>query len=362
VPEAAIDPISLFNFYADTVLQGDSVRLNIAYRNLSNSNFDSLLVRTWVKTNSGEIIPLNERRISPLLANSVLNDTIELATMNLLGQCFLYLEINPINNITGVYDQLEITHSNNTGDIPFFVERDLENPLLEVTFDGIHILNGDIVSARPEITIGLRDENKFKAINDTSLFKVRIKKSEMINYTDVYFKDANLLEFIPANLPDNSAQVVYRPQLEDGEYELLVYANDASSNKSGENGYKIDFVIINKSTITNMLNWPNPFTDKTHFVFTLTGSSVPDYLKIQVLTVSGKLVREIDMNELGPLHIGRNITEYAWDGRDEYGDLLANGVYLYRVVTRLNGESIEHRESGADQYFKKSFGKMYLMR
>ncbi len=38
------------------------------------------------------------------------------------------------------------------------------------------------------------------------------------------------------------------------------------------------------------------------------------------------------MPELGPLHIGSNITDYAWDGTDEFGDQLANGTYLYRVV------------------------------
>jgi flagellar hook assembly protein FlgD len=80
------------------------------------------------------------------------------------------------------------------------------------------------------------------------------------------------------------------------------------------------------------------------------------------MTVTGKVVREIDMDELGPLHIGRNITEYAWDGHDDFGDQLANGVYLYRVITRLNGESIELNQTQASQYFTKSFGKMYLMR
>ena len=110
------------------------------------------------------------------------------------------------------------------------------------------------------------------------------------------------------------------------------------------------------------MNWPNPFTTKTHFVFTLTGSQVPDYMLIQIMTISGKVVREIDMSELGPLHIGRNITEFAWDGTDSFGDRLANGVYLYRVISKLNGEQIEHRASGADTYFTKDFGKMYLMR
>jgi hypothetical protein len=68
------------------------------------------------------------------------------------------------------------------------------------------------------------------------------------------------------------------------------------------------------------------------------------------------------MNELGTIKIGRNITEYAWDGRDEFGDPLANGVYLYRVLTDLGGDKIKHRETGADQFFRKEFGKMYLMR
>ena len=80
------------------------------------------------------------------------------------------------------------------------------------------------------------------------------------------------------------------------------------------------------------------------------------------MTISGRVVREITENELGELRIGRNITEYAWDGKDEFGDPLANGVYLYRVKARIDGEDIKHLESGADAYFKKDFGKMYILR
>lgn len=363
VAEIAIDPLTHYEFYSDTLMQGDSLKFQIAYKNIGNVDMDSLLVKTWIKDAQGEIIPLSNRRLSPVAADGYIVDTIEVSTMSLLGQCFLFVEINPKNESTGAYDQLEITHSNNSGDIPFFVQGDKENPLLDVTFDGVHILNGDLVSSRPMVRITLKDESKFMAINDTSLFKVRVKAIEDNDYTTVNFNDPNnALEFIPAQLPDNSAEVIYSPELDDGEYQLLVYANDASSNKSGDNGYKIDFTVVNKSTITNMMNWPNPFSDRTHFVFTLTGSQLPDYLKIQIMTVTGKLIREIDGSELGDIHIGRNITDYAWDGKDEFGDQLANGVYLYRVTTRINGESIEHRDSGADKYFKQSFGKMYLMR
>jgi flagellar hook assembly protein FlgD len=110
------------------------------------------------------------------------------------------------------------------------------------------------------------------------------------------------------------------------------------------------------------MNYPNPFSTRTHFVFTLTGNELPDYMKIQIMTITGRIVREITMDELGDIRIGKNITEYAWDGTDQFGDQLANGVYLYRVIVRKDGQDVEHRESGADPYFTKGFGKMYLMR
>jgi flagellar hook assembly protein FlgD len=95
-------------------------------------------------------------------------------------------------------------------------------------------------------------------------------------------------------------------------------------------------------------------------VFTLTGREVPDQMMIQIMTVTGKVVREIKLEELGPINIGNNRTTYAWDGRDEFGDQLANGVYLYTVKAQINGKDIKHRASGGDGYFKKEFGKMYL--
>jgi hypothetical protein len=85
-------------------------------------------------------------------------------------------------------------------------------------------------------------------------------------------------------------------------------------------------------------------------------------MKIQIMTVGGEVVREILADELGPLHVGRNITEYRWNATDEFGDRLANGVYLYRVVARLNGQDIETRSTEASAYFNRGFGKMVIIR
>ena len=171
------------------------------------------------------------------------------------------------------------------------------------------------------------------------------------------------MRFTPAVLPNNSCRIDWNPAFtEDGVYTLEAEATDKSKNESGKFNYRISFEVINKSTITEVLNYPNPFSTSTRFVFTLTGNEIPGYMKIQIMTVTGKIIREITQKELGNIHIGRNITDYAWDGKDEYGDQLGNGVYLYRVITSINGSSIEHRETEIDKFFKKGWGKLYLMR
>ena len=88
-------------------------------------------------------------------------------------------------------------------------------------------------------------------------------------------------------------------------------------------------------------------------------------IKIEIMTITGRIVREITKEELGSLHIGRNITDFKWDGTDQYGQKLANGIYLYRVVTNLNGKSLDKYKAegdNTDKYFNKGYGKMYLMR
>ncbi|MGZ3883302.1 MAG: hypothetical protein ACXVPD_03705, partial [Bacteroidia bacterium] len=81
-----------------------------------------------------------------------------------------------------------------------------------------------------------------------------------------------------------------------------------------------------------------------------------------IMTISGKIVKTITKEDIGPMHIGRNISQYAWDGKDDFGDRLGNGVYLYKVSTKLNGQSIEKQSTEADQYFTKEIGKMVIMR
>lgn len=357
VPETALNPSKFYYFNDDTVPEGQTIHFATATENISEYDMDSLLIRYWIVDNERVIHPLGSFRHRAHPAGDLLIDSISASTKGLRGLNSLWIEVNPEN------DQLEQTHVNNIGEVYFFVDRDITNPILDVTFDGVHILNGDIVSAKPEIRIMVKDENKYLPLDDTTDYKVWILPPGSNTPQRVYFRNQDTLQFFPATLPENRSHLLYRPIFTaDGEYTLMVQAQDTSGNESGDKDYEISFEVINQPGISSVMNWPNPFTTATHFVFTLTGSEVPSFFMIQIMTITGKVVKEIRLDELGPVHVGRNITEYAWDGTDMYGDRLANGVYLYRVITRMNGQEMEHISTQADQYFSKEFGKMYLMR
>ncbi len=358
IPEAALDPKIHYSFLTDTVQEGQDISLEIAIKNISKYDMDSLLISFAVLDRNNQTHYLPYPRQKPLLADSVLIARLTFSTVGYAGLNSLLIDVNPNN------DQLEKYHFNNVAQIPFFVTSDDINPILDVTFDGIHILDGDIVSPKAEVVIELTDENPYLLLDDTADYAIYIT-DPLGSEKRVYFTEngQDKMQFIPASLPKNNSKIIMQGDFPvDGTYKLRVQARDKTNNDSGDLDYLISFEVINESTITNIVNYPNPFSTSTRFVFTLTGSEIPEVFKIQIMTITGKVVREIHKDELGPIHIGRNITEFAWDGTDMYGDRLANGVYLYHVITQINSDEIEHRDTSADLYFKKGFGKMYLFK
>jgi flagellar hook assembly protein FlgD len=64
--------------------------------------------------------------------------------------------------------------------------------------------------------------------------------------------------------------------------------------------------------------------------------------QIEVFTVTGRLVRTINTEVKTQ---GFRTEGIAWDGRDDFGDQLAKGVYVYRVTVRNpNGEQAQAME------------------
>lgn len=275
------------------------------------------------------------------------------------GRYSVAMQVNPNEVIK------EQTLLNNFAQKNMLIIQDQRNPLLDVTFDGIHILNGDLVSATPNIQMMLKDENKFLLLSDTSLFKIMVKYPSENIERQLFFNDPSV-RFLPAtSSANNRARVEWSPKFtKDGDYLLSIRARDASGNDAGTNDYKVGFEVITKSSVSNLLPYPNPFSTACRFAYTLTGSEVPRFFKIQIFTTSGKVVREITQDELGSLQIGKHLTNYVWDGTDEFGDRLANGVYLYRVVAKkADGADWEQKtESEIDVFFHQGFGKLVIMR
>ena len=367
VPEGALDPAVKYSFNStDTLQPGQPINFAIGFKNISDVDYsDSLNVKLQVIDNNNVTQNIPVGKLKRLVAGdtTIVNATID--TKNFSGSNTLYVNVNPSDK------PMEQYLFNNYMYKSFYVISDVIKPVLDITFDGVHIMNGDIASAKPNIMIKLKDESKYLALDDTADISVMLIYPDNTVRNITYSSDT--LKFIPANLATgvNQAYAEFSPVLSmDGNYQLIVQGKDKSSNLSGSIHYTLNFVVNNTPMISNVFNYPNPFTTSTAFVFTLTGSQVPNMLRIEILTVTGKIIKEINKNELGPLHIGNNITEYKWDGTDQYGDRLGNGVYLYRVITNLNGAQLGKytpsdaygNQANTDQYFKSGYGKMYLMR
>jgi hypothetical protein len=380
IPEAVLRPEKFFVFNRDSVQRGEIVNTRIAVENVTPVNMDSLRIRYKVtKPDGTQLISVLKNK--PLLAGDTLIAHFQIPTAsfasygnNSLANWFV--EVNPIDSL----HQNEKFHYNNIGGKNFYVQDDINDPVLDVTFDGIHILNGDLVSTKPTVIATLKDENQHLVLTDTTAFRVYLIYPDTIgnlqSLKQLYFAETagdRKVNFYPATpsqagQKNNRARIEFRPNFTtSGTYGLSIQAKDIASNNSGgdseDSAYKIFFNVETAATVSDVLNYPNPFSTSTQFVFKLTGEELPTYMKIQIMTITGQVVREIEMDELGPLRMGINRTTFAWDGTDQFGDRLANGVYLYRVVTNAaNGQSIELKNKETSTYFKSGFGKMYLMR
>ncbi|MBO7624241.1 MAG: hypothetical protein J6S82_02920, partial [Bacteroidales bacterium] len=131
------------------------------------------------------------------------------------------------------------------------------------------------------------------------------------------------------------------PDLTEGEHTLTLRAWDVLNNRS-EAAIRFQVADQQEMVLDHVLNYPNPFTTHTSFYFEHNQINTALEVRIQVFTVSGKLVRTL-------LH-----TEYAgsfrcgpieWDGLDDFGGRPAKGTYLYKVSVRTaDGKSSERVE------------------
>lgn len=347
------------SYKPNTVLEiqeGEPIQLGFFFENISGSDFDApVTVRYEIQNQNSGAETIIEDTLGLLDGNETLRFQTDFASENFFGENQLLVTVNPRL-------QPEQRYDNNVLPVRFVVKPDDINPILDVAFDGKHIMDGDIVAPNPLISIVLQDESRVNIRQDTTGINLFLSQNECEGCTPqrINFSDPRVSWEANEN---NRFEIRYQPEpLADGSYKLTVQGEDLTGNQSGIEPYEVNFQVINESAITHFYPYPNPFSTRMRFVFTLTGREIPDEIKIQIMTISGKLVRTITREELGPLRIGDNITEFAWDGTDQFGDQLANGVYLYKVSLRDQDQSFEHRETPRDDLFKHDIGKIYIMR
>lgn len=108
---------------------------------------------------------------------------------------------------------------------------------------------------------------------------------------------------------------------------------------------EIQFVVVGDENmhIEKVLNYPNPFVSYTEFWFTHNRPFEPLDVQVQVFTVTGKVVKTINQSVNTDGFLCRDI---KWDGKDDFGDKIGKGVYVYKLTVRstISGKTAEKYE------------------
>lgn len=237
-----------------------------------------------------------------------------------------YYAADPQNftDAAGFYDKLIIggTSDDETGND--------EGPTVEVFMDTEDFISGSQTSEDPILLVSLADDLGIN-VSGTSI------GHDLEAVLDEDTRNPIVLnDYYEAEADNFRAGKVRYPlfDLEPGAHTITVRAWDVANN-SAQGVTEFIVAADGADAITRILNYPNPFIDRTCFQFdhTLVGQEV-DAL-IQIYTVNGRLVKTL--TKPFPFSDGtvRQDDCIEWDGLDDYGDQLARGVYLYQV--RLRG-------------------------
>ena len=152
-----------------------------------------------------------------------------------------------------------------------------------------------------------------------------------------------LNDYYEAELDDYQKGTINYPfsKLDAGQHTLTLKVWDVYNNSGEAN---TEFVVAESAELAldHVLNYPNPFTTNTAFYFEHNQPGQGLDVKIEIFTVSGKLIKTLESfiaensYRVGPIY---------WNGLDEYGDLIGKGVYIYKLKVAVpSGESADYFE------------------
>lgn len=306
----------------DTVMQGEKSKLNFYVYNVGEVTANNFKVQVEVlrSDNSSELVL--DQQISSIAAGERQLLAAGFVTEFEAGHCTYKITIDPDNQVFEYYKD------NNTFLKPFFIKRDTTKPVLEVLFDGKEIMDGDYVSNNPKIKVKLSDASL------ASVYTANSISLKMDNHPIALEKNSSQLSY-DINAENPKMVLEYNPVLEEGEHTLNIFVNDRSGNLEDTSALQKRFIVSNETAISNIYTFPNPISGSTYFTFELA-PNLPSEVTILIYTAAGRLVKKLSISKE---ELQANFNKIYWDTRDEDGDLLSNGTYLYKVIMTGNGKT-----------------------
>jgi hypothetical protein len=212
-----------------------------------------------------------------------------------------------------------------------------QGPQVRLFMNDSTFVNGGTTHSHPILLALLADENGINTAGNgighdiTAIIDAKSNQPVVLN------------SFFESNLDTYKKGSVKYPwsDLSIGSHTLSVKAWDTHNNSSET---ELSFVVAENETmvIRQLLNYPNPFTTATKFFFEHNQACQDLDITVQVFTVSGKLVKTIFSHQTCT---GFRTEGIDWDGKDDFGDPIGKGVYVYRVnVRNPEGKTAEKYE------------------
>jgi len=217
---------------------------------------------------------------------------------------------------------------------------DSVGPQISIYFDTPSFRSGDVVSSNATLIVELYDNSGINSSANAIGHRLEA-------WVDESSKSIDLTGFYKGKLDSYQAgSAEYRlSNLSPGLHTIKVRAWDVYNNSSIA---EARFVVSSTEglSISNVYNFPNPMTTKTTFTFQHNQLSPID-VTIKIYTVAGRLIHTIERSGYG-----ERFFQVEWDGKDSDGDLVGNGLYLYKVTAK----TIDGR------YSSEAMGKMTIVR
>ena len=236
-----------------------------------------------------------------------------------------------LQNQTGYNTQIKV------GGVNTSAPSDTTPPKLKLYMNDTNFVSGGITNESPIFLAFLEDENGINTASGIGHDIVAIldnDENNPFNLNDYYETETD-------NYKKGKVTYPFR-DLAPGLHTILFKAWDVYNNLITA---EIQFVVIGDGDLQleRVLNYPNPFVSYTEFWFNHNRPFEPLEVQVQILTITGKLVKTINQTVVNEGFTSRDI---KWDGKDDFGDKIGKGVYVYKVTVKsaITGKKSEKIE------------------